>query len=345
MPQQRKIPYALALVSAIGAAFALVPATAHAGVTLDAIRARGAVICGITNQPAMSSPDNQGRWTGFHADICRAFAIAVFNDPDKVRFVPVTAQQRFTALQSGEIDVLDGTNALTLTRDATLGLTTPATVFITGQGFLVNKRLNAKSAADLNGATICAIQGSEIERNVQDYVNKVGLKMQTVAFDTDATMLSAFYAGRCDAVSNDMVSLSANLYGQANRSDFVLLPDLIAKEPHGPMVRTDDAQWMTLVRWSVFAFIQAEEMGLTKANVEAARASSPDPKVKRFLGLIDNPGRGFGIADSFAFDIIRRLGNYGELFDRYAGKGGLGMDRGPNRLWTDGGVLISNLWQ
>lgn len=318
----------------------------QAGPTLDAIRARGAVICGIANSlPAMSIPDSTGRWTGFHVEICRAYAVAVFNDPEKVRFVPVTAQERFTALQSGAVDVLEGPNALTLARDATMGITAPTTAFITGQGFLVNRRLNAKTGADLNGATICALQGSEIERNVQDYVSRTGMTMQTIAFDTTPTMLAAFYSGRCDAVSNDMVSLSANLYGQANKADFELLGELIAKEPHGPMVRVDDMQWMTLVRWTVFALIQAEELGLTKANVEAAYKNNKDPKVQRFLGVIDNPGTGFGVSKTWAYDVVRHIGNYGELFDRFAGKGGLGMVRGPNRLWTDGGLMISNLWQ
>lgn len=340
MSTRRTILPALALLCA------MLALPARAGTTLDAIRARGAVVCGIANnQPAISIPDSQGRWTGFHVEICRAFAVAVFNDPDKIRFVPVTAQQRFTALQSGEIDVLEGPNALTLTRDSTIGLFSPATVFYTGQGFLVNRRTNVKTAHDLNGATICAIQGSEIERNVQDYTNKAGIKMETIAYDTNSTLLSAFYSGRCDAVSNDMVSLSANLVGQPNKSDFVLLNELIAKEPHGPMVRVDDPQWIALVRWTVYALIQAEEMGLTKTNVAAQRASSQDPKVRRFLGVVDNPGRGFGVSDSFAFDIIRHIGNYGELYDRFPGKGGLNMDRGPNRLWTDGGLMISHLWQ
>lgn len=321
---------------------------AQAGKTLDAIRSRGAILCGVfADVPAMSILGSTGRWTGFHVDICRAYAIAVFNDPEKVRFVPLTAQQRFTALQSGEVDVLEGTNALTLARDSTMGITAPVTAFITGQGFLVNRRLNAKSGADLNGATICAIQGSEIERNVQDYVSRTGMTMPTIAFDTTSTMLAAFYSGRCDAISNDMVSLSANLYVQANKADFELLPELIAKEPHGPMVRVDDTEWMTLVRWTVFALIEAEEMGLTKANVEAAFKDSKDPKVQRFLGVIDNPGTGFKISRNWAYNVVRQVGNYGELFDRFAGngKGGLGMARGPNRLWTDGGVMISNLWQ
>jgi general L-amino acid transport system substrate-binding protein len=245
---------------------AIVP-RAQAAATLDAIRARGHVVCGIAaNLPAMSIPDGQGRWTGFHVEICRAYAVALFADPEKVRFVPVTAQQRFTALQSGEIDVLEGPNALTLTRDTALGITAPATVFYTGQGFLVSKRLNVKGAAELNGATICAVQGSEIERNVADYTARLGIRMTTVAFDTNATLLGAFFAGRCDAVSNDMVSLAASMVGQPNRADYALLPDIIAKEPHGPMVRADDPQWFALVRWTVFALIQAEEFGLTRAN-------------------------------------------------------------------------------
>ncbi|MGI4798774.1 MAG: transporter substrate-binding domain-containing protein [Janthinobacterium lividum] len=319
---------------------------ARAGATLDAIRARGTLLCGVAMQaPGVATVTSQGRFIGFHVDICRALAAALFADADKVRFVPLTNVTRFTAVQSGEIDVWEGTTAVTLSRDSTLGLSFPVATFYTGQGFLVNKRTGAKSAADLDGATICSGQGTEIEHNVADYTAKTGVKMQTITYEAASTLMSAFLGGRCDAVSNDMVSLASNLAAAPNKADFALLPDLIAKEPHGPVVRVDDLQWETLVRWTVFALIQAEELGLTQANVEQAYASSPDPKVQRFLGKTGNAGAGFGLPNTWALEIVRRVGNYGEVFDRNLGAGGLGMDRGLNKLWTQGGMMMSWLWQ
>ena len=324
---------------------AAMPGRAHAG-TIAQIQASGVLRCGVsTGTPGMSMPDSQGRWTGFHADICRALAIAILNDSAKVRFIAVTAQSRFTALQSGEIDVLSSTTALTLTRDSTLGLQVPAVTFYTGQGFLVARRLGIAKPEQLGGATICSLQGSEVERNIVDFANKARVTLQTLPFDTAATQLQAFGAGRCDAISDDLVSLAARLTSLPQRDDYVVLDGTIAKEPHGPMVRSDDAQWAALVRWTVFGLIQAEEFGLTRENVAAARESSADPKVLRFLGRTDDVGRGFGIRANWAFEIIRELGNYGEMYDRHAGKGGLGLGRGPNRLWTDGGLLVSWLWQ
>jgi general L-amino acid transport system substrate-binding protein len=319
---------------------------ARAGATLDAIRARGTLACGVqAEDPGVSAVNSQGRFVGFHVDICRAFAAALFGDAEKVKFVPLTTVTRFTGVQTGEADVWEGTTAVTLSRDSTLGLTFPVIAFYTGQGFLVNKRTAAKTAADLNCATICSAQGTEIQRNIADYSAKTGIKMQSVDYESEPTLLAAFFAGRCDAVSNDMVSLAANLASVGNKADFELLPDLIAKEPHGPVVRSDDIQWATLVRWTVFALIQAEEFGLTKDNVEAAYNNSPDPKIQRFLGKTGNAGNGFGLPNNWTYQVIRQVGNYGEIFDRNLGSEGLGMNRGLNKLWTQGGLMISWLWQ
>ena len=327
------------------ACYGAISGQAQAG-TIGQIQSSGVLRCGVsTGTPGMAMPDSQGRWTGFHADVCRALAIAVLSDPGKVRFIPVTAQSRFIALQSGEIDVLSSTTALTLTRDSTLGLQVPAVTFYTGQGFLVARRLNVTKLNQLGGATICSLQGSEVERNIVDFANKAQVTLQTLPFDTSATQLQAFNAGRCDAISDDLVSLAARLASLSRRDDYVVLDGTIAKEPHGPMVRSDDAQWAALVRWTVFALIQAEEFGLTRETVAAARQNSADPKVLRFLGRTDDVGRGFGLRPAWAFDVIRELGNYGELYDRHAGKDGLGLERGPNRLWTEGGLLVSWLWQ
>lgn len=320
--------------------------TAEAGNTLDAIRRLGYLRCGVSgNVAGMSLPDSQGRMQGFDADMCRAVAVAIFNDAEKLRFVPTTAQTRFTALQSGEIDMLSRTTALTLNRDSQLGLTVTAATFWTGQGFLVNRRLGVNEAKQLNGATVCATTGSEIERNINDWAATNGLRLTTIAYDTQDAIVNAFLAGRCDAISDDMINLSANRLAAPNPGDFVLLADLIAKEPQGILVRNGDPEFAQLTRWAFFAMVQAEEFGLTRANVEEARRITQDAKIRRFLGLTDHVGRGFGSADSFAYEIVRQIGNYGEMFERTAGEKGLGMARGPNRLWTDGGLHVSWLWQ
>jgi general L-amino acid transport system substrate-binding protein len=340
-------PFALLLVLGLALGLALPGAgTAQAGATLDAVRKAGVVKCGINpSGTGLSVPDSQGKPQGFDADLCRAMAVALFNDADKAVFVAVSTQARFTGLQSGEFDLLYRTTALTLARDTTLGLTIAVPTVFTGQGFLVKKSLGAKSAKDLNGATICAIQGSEIERNVNDYVAREGMKMTTIAFDSSDTVTSAFYAGRCDAVSNDMISLQTVRLRAPTPGEYVTLPDIIAKEPQGWLVRNGDPEFEKLARWVLFALVQAEEFGLTRANVEAARRDSKDPKVRRFLGLDGNVGKGWDLRDAWAYDVVRAMGNYGEIFDRHLGKGGLGLDRGPNRLWTEGGLMISWLWQ
>jgi general L-amino acid transport system substrate-binding protein len=321
-------------------------APAQAGPTLDAVRQNGSVRCGVANGVAgMSRPDSQGRWVGLHADICRAIAVAALGDAEKVRFIPVTAQSRFTALQSGEIDVLVYLTALTLSRDATLGLSIIAPpYFYTGQGFLVRRSLNVSRASELDGATVCATQGSVIERNLNDFAQRANIRLTTIAFDTQPTVLAAFFAGRCDAISNDMISLSANRLAAPDPNALVLLPDLIAKEPHGAMVRNGDNEWALLVRWTISALIQAEEFGLTRETVEATRGSTTDPGIRRFLGLNENVGNGLGLRDDWAYQVVRQVGDYGSLYERHAGSQGLGLDRGLNRLWNQGGMMMSWLW-
>ena len=319
--------------------------TAEAGATLDAIKRNGHVRCGVSGAVAgMSQPDSQGVWRGFDADICRAVAAAVFGDAEKVRFVPTTAQNRFTALQSGEVDMLTRTTALTLARDSQLGINITVPHFFTGQGVLVRRAANITRAEQLDGATFCATQGSEIERNLADWARQKNLRIATIPYDTPPTILQAFLAGRCDAISNDMINLSANRVAAPNPQDLILLPDIIFKEPHGVLVRNGDQEWAALTRWAVFALIQAEELGLTQANVTQARETSQDPKVRRFLGLTENVGTGWGLPASWAYEVVRQVGNYGEVFDRGPGKM-LGMERGPNKIWTEGGMLMSWLWQ
>jgi general L-amino acid transport system substrate-binding protein len=319
--------------------------TAQAGTTLDAVRRNGVVRCAVsTGLAGMSQPDAQGVWRGFDTDICRAVAAAVFGDAEKARFVPTTTATRFTALQSGEADLLSRTTALTVARDSQLGLTITVPHFFTGQGVLVHRRLNITRAEQLDGATFCATQASEIERNLADWARQKNLRISTVPFDTPPTILQAFLAGRCDAISNDMINLSGNRTAAPDPDALVLLPDIIFKEPHGVLVRNGDPEWASLTRWAVFALIQAEEMGLTRENVARIRETTQDPKIRRFLGLTENVGTGWGLPASWAFEVVRQVGNYGEVFERGPGKV-LGMERGPNRLWTEGGMLMSWLWQ
>ncbi len=334
------------IIACLAAGLLSFAAPAVAGPTLDAVRQNGSVRCGVpTGVAGMARPDSRGRWVGLHADICRAIAAAALGDAEKVRFVPLTAQSRFTAVQSGEVDVLVYLTALTLSRDATLGLSIVAPpYFYTGQGFLVRRSLNVSRATELDGATVCATQGSVIERNLNDFAQRSNIRLTTIAFDTQPSVLAAFFAGRCDAISNDMISLSANRLAAPDPEAVMLLPDLIAKEPHGAMVRNGDVEWGLLVRWTISALIQAEEFGLTRENVEATRARATDPQVRRFLGLSENVGAGIGLRDDWAFQVVRQVGDYGSLYERHAGAQGLRLDRGLNRLWTQGGMMMSWLW-
>jgi general L-amino acid transport system substrate-binding protein len=342
----RNIIPRLVIPAALGASLAVgLAGPARAGATLDAVKRNGEVRCAVsTGLAGMSQPDAQGVWRGFDVDICRAVAAAVFGDAGKARLVPTTTATRFTALQSGEVDMLSRTTALTIARDSQLGLTITVPHFFTGQGVLVHKRLNITTAAQLDGATFCATLASEIERNLADWARQKNIRITTIPFDTPPSIQAAFQAGRCDAISNDMINLSGNRAAAPNPADLVLLPELVFKEPHGVLVRNGDAEWAALTRWAVFALIQAEEMGLTQANVAEIRATTQDPKIRRFLGLTENVGTGWGLPPGWAFEVVRQVGNYGEVFERGPGKV-LGMERGLNRPWTDGGMLMSWLWQ
>lgn len=319
---------------------------AAAGPTLDAVKKAGTVRCGVTSAVAGAArPDSQGRWVGFHADICRAIAAAALGDAEKVTFVPLTAQSRFTALQSGDIDTLIYITALTLSRDTTLGVSQVAPYFYTGQGFLVRRSLNIRQLKELDGGTVCSTQGSVVERNITDYARRTNITLTTISFDVAANVLAAFLAGRCDAISNDTLSLTANRLAAPDPDAFVLLPELIAKEPQGAMVRNGDSEWANVVRWAIFALVQAEEFGLTRETVTAARDSTTDPQLRRFLGRGEPVGAGLGLPDDWAYQVVRQVGDYGTLYETHLGKNGLGLDRGMNRLWNQGGLMMSWLWQ
>jgi general L-amino acid transport system substrate-binding protein len=284
----------------------------------------------------MSQPDAQGVWRGFDTDICRAVAAALFGDAEKVRFVPTTTQSRFPALQSGEVDMLTRTTALTLARDSQLGLSITVAHFYTGQGVLVRRATGITRAEQLDGATFCATQASEIERNLADWARQKGLRISTIPFDTPPSVLQAFLAGRCDAVSNDMINLSGNRMAAPNPDELVLLPDLIFKEPHGVLVRNGDPEWAALTRWAAFALIQAEESGLTRETVARVREATQDPKLRRFLGLAEKVGTGWGLQAGWAYEVVRQVGSYGEVFERGPGRA-LGMERADELAVAVGG--------
>lgn len=312
-----------------------------AGATLDAVRARGHLICGVTEDLyGFSAPDSEGRWQGIDVDVCRAVAAAVLGDAGKVRYVPLNAQVRLTALQSGEIDLLARNTTYTLTRDAAGGLNFTVVNFYDGQGFLVPKRLGVARARDLAGATICVQTGTTNELNVADYFRAEKLQVRTITFEKFAEAVGAYVAGRCDAFSTDTSGLAViRAQNTPNPEEHVILPDLISREPLAPAVRQGDDQWYDIVKWTQYAMIEAEARGLTSANVDAMRASD-DPAIRRILGVAPGLGAALGIEETWAYAILKQVGNYAESYDRNVGSGSkLRLPRGLNALWTDGGLI------
>jgi general L-amino acid transport system substrate-binding protein len=305
--------------------------------TLDGVRRRGYVRCGVTTGIAgFSAPDAQGRWRGLEVDVCRAVAAAVLGDATKVRFAPLNAAQRFTALQMGEIDLLSRVTTVTFQRDVQLGIEFPAINWYDGTGFIVRRALNVKSVKDLNGATICVVPGTSTEVDVADYFRKNRLAFTPVVIEQLEEATNAYFAGRCDAFTQDQSSLAAVRARAPRPDDHLVLPEVISKSPFGPAVMPNDLRWIEVVRWSVYAMIDAEELGLTSATIEAA-ANSDDPAVQRFVGRTGGFGEMLGLDAEWAFRIVRQVGNHAESFDRNLRP--LGIQRGLNRLWKDGGVL------
>ena len=317
--------------------FAVMSVTAYAGKTLDAIKKRGQVRCGVsTGLPGFSAPDSKGNWKGLDVDVCHAFAAAVFGNSKKIKVVGLSAQQRFTALQSGEVDVLTRNTTHTLSRDTALGLNFAPVNYYDGQGFLVRKALGVKSARGLNGASICVIQGTTNERNLSDYFRKHKMKYKPVVMENNNELFKAFMAGRCDVFSTDASGLAAQRSKTKKPSELIILPDIISKEPLAPAVRHGDDEWLDIVTWSVYAMIAAEEMGITSRNVKRMKKSN-DPNVQRLLGVIKGNGKSLGLDEAWAYNIIKQVGNYGESFDRNVGKSTpLKLARGLNGLWTSG---------
>jgi general L-amino acid transport system substrate-binding protein len=308
--------------------------------TLDTVRSKGFVQCGVnTGLAGFSQPDSKGVWKGIDVDVCRAIAAAVFGDSTKVRYTPLTAQQRFTALQSGEVDILARNTTWTVTRDTSLGLNFVGVNYYDGQGFMVHKKLNVKSAKQLNGATVCVQPGTTTELNLSDYFRANKMSFKPVVIEKMEEVLNAYFAGRCDVYTTDHSGLIAVRASRAtNPSDHIILPEIISKEPLGPAVRHGDDRWFDVVKWSMFAMLEAEEMGLTMKNIDQASASK-DPAVQRFIGATGDVGKMLGIDNKWAFNIIKQVGNYGESYD--ANLTPLGFERGLNRLWNKGGLMYA----
>ncbi len=329
-------------IHVIASAVALTAAlstNAFAGATFDSVKKKGFVQCGVSiGLPGFSNADEKGNWSGLDVDVCRAVAAAVFGDASKVKYTPLTAKERFTALQSGEIDMLSRNTTWTLTRDSSLGLNFAGVNYYDGQGFMVTKKLGVKSALELDGASFCIQAGTTTELNLADYFRSNNMKYTPVTFDTSDETVKAFDAGRCDALTSDQSQLYALRIKLGNPDGAMVLPEVISKEPLGPVTAQGDEEWFKIVRWSLAAMVNAEEMGITSANVDA-KMSSDDPNVRRLLGQEGIKGSGLGLSDTWAADIVKQVGNYGESFERNVGQGSaLKIARGLNALWNKGGL-------
>jgi general L-amino acid transport system substrate-binding protein len=307
--------------------------------TLETVKSRGLLNCGANGQlPGFGIPDAQGNWTGFDVDYCRAIAAAIFNDPTKVKFVPLTAKDRFTALQSGDVDVLVRNTTWTSSRDTQLGLNATAVNYYDGQGFIVRKMLKVNSALELGDASVCVQQGTTTELNLADYFRSNRMRLKTVTFATLDEAVRAYDSGRCDAMTTDASGLYSVRLKLAKADDHVVLPEIISKEPLTPFVRHGDDQWFDVVRWVHFALLNAEELNVSRANVDE-QLKSDNPEIKRLLGTEGNFGEQFGLTKDWAYRIIKHVGNYGEIFERNLGQGSpLKITRGLNALWTKGGI-------
>jgi general L-amino acid transport system substrate-binding protein len=320
----------------------LLPAGLFAGETLDAVKKKGVVTVGVNGGLfGFGQPDETGEWKGLDVDTGRAIATAVFGDPTKVKFVPLTAVQRFTALQSGEIDVLCRNATRTLTRDTQLGLNFVTVNYYDGQAFMVSKKLGVKSAKELSGATVCVLPGTTTEQNAADFFRTNDMKWKPVVIEQTAELAKTFFAGRCDCLTSDASQLAGTRAVAPNPADYIILPEVISKEPLAPAVRHGDDQWRDIVDYAVLAMINAEELGITSANVDEMLKSG-NPVIQRFLGVTEGNGAALGLDEKFAYNIVKQVGNYGEVFERNVGVNTpLGLERGLNALWTDGGLMYS----
>ena len=342
-------------LGALVAAGAMATAPAYAGKTIDTIKQRGQMVCGVNPGLAgFSIADSQGNWSGLDVDICRAVAAALLSDATKIKWTPLSAQQRFTALQSGEIDMLSRNSTWTLTRDASLGLHFAGITYYDGQGFMVPlKREDPKtkkmvpapkitSAKQLKGATVCVQSGTTTEKNLTDYSKANNLNIKPVVFETQEATNKAYFAGRCQAYTTDASGLASIRNKEASSpDDHLILPELISKEPLGPAVRRGDDEFFAIVKWTVYALLEAEENGITQANVDQMKTST-DPVVQRLLGTSEDTGKLLGLDKDWAYRAIKAVGNYGEIFERNVGpKSALRLPRGVNNLWNKGGLMYA----
>ena len=327
------------LALAVGTAVSMAGMTAASAGTLQDVKAKGHVQCGVSQGlPGFSNPDDKGNWTGLDVDVCRAVAAAVFGDASKVKYTPLSAKERFTALQSGEVDMLSRNTTWTATRDTALGLNFAGVNYYDGQGFMVRKSLGVTSALQLGGAAVCTNTGTTTELNVADYFRANNMKFEVVAFEKSDEVVAAYDKGRCDVYTTDQSGLYAQRLKLSNPGEHIVLPEIISKEPLGPVVRQGDDQWFNLVKWSLFAMINAEELGVTSKNVDEMMKST-NPAVLRLLGKEGSFGENLGVSNDWAANIIRQVGNYGESFARNVGPDTpLGISRGLNALWSKGGI-------
>lgn len=330
------------LAATVMAVLLTLPAGLWAGETLDAVKKKGFITIGVNGSLfGFGQPDEKGVWKGLDVDTGRAIAAAVFGDASKVKFVPLTAVQRFTALQSGEVDVLCRNATRILTRDTQLGLNFATVNYYDGQAFMVSKKLGIKSAKELGGATVCVLPGTTTEQNAADFFRSNKMEWKPVVIEQNAELAKAFFAGRCDCLTSDASQLAGVRAVAPNPVEYVILPDVISKEPLAPAVRHGDDQWRDIVDYAVLAMINAEELGITSANVDEM-LKSPDPAIQRFLGVSAGNGAALGLDEKFAYNIVKQVGNYGEAFERNVGVNSpLGLERGLNALYTNGGLMYS----
>ncbi|HZA12941.1 MAG TPA: amino acid ABC transporter substrate-binding protein [Myxococcaceae bacterium] len=320
------------------AALFATPALAQS--TVEAVRSKGFVQCGVnTGLAGFSQPDSKGVWKGIDVDLCRAVAAAVLGDAGKVRYTPLTAQQRFTAIQSGEVDILSRNTTWTIARDTSLGLNFVGVNYYDGQGFMVPRKLNVKNAKQLNGATICVQSGTTTELNLADYFRSNQMTFKPVVIEKLEEVLNAYFAGRCDVYTTDVSGLVSSRAQRAPKpEDHVILPEVVSKEPLGPAVRHGDDRWFDIVKWTMYAMLEAEELGLTSKNIDR-QAKSQNPSIQRFVGATGDFGKMLGLDNKWAYQIVKQVGNYAESFD--ANLTPLGFERGQNKLWSQGGLMYA----
>jgi general L-amino acid transport system substrate-binding protein len=341
---RQRSPLVARLLITLGALFLATAGATAAADTLATVKSRGVLKCGTTaNSPGFVFTDAKGAYQGFDVDTCHAIAAAVLGDPAKIEINPLSLRDAFVSLQTGAIDVATHRATMTFNRNTGAdGFDFPVILFYDGQGFMVRKSLGLKSINELEGASICVAQGTTSEKNINDYFHAHNINVKVVTFADLDEARRAYDEGRCDAWSNDRTNLAARGLSLKNPDDNVVLPETISKEPIGPMVRKNDAQWEDIVRWTLYTLIAAEELGITSKNVAEMRAKSDNPEVRRLLGVEDNLGQRLGLSKDWAYNIIAAVGNYGEMFDRNVGKNSrLHLDRGRNALWNQGGMLFA----